>query len=272
MSGVKLRAVSKDSISQQHDLICDTSQNNSLLVINEHLKTIFGLTALVKNEDTQHSTSDPMMPISIVRNDTTASLVSTDGDYTPLQCNSDGRLVTKEEHSTIINSNIAALKKEEDAAHSSGDSGIMSLVVRKDTMATLSSNDGDYTSLQCNNTGALRVESYSKPLRAYESVTTDSNGNNLVMQLDPFESTAGVDVRDYNHYTLVYDSAETTAQMELWVSHNNTSYTLLEKLNPRTMSGGYVYKEANITYSYFRIRNPNDTFKAFSGINVYKST
>lgn len=45
----------------------------------------------------------------------------------------------------------------EDAAHGSGDSGIMALAVRKDAAGTLASADGDYTPLQTDNAGSLRV-------------------------------------------------------------------------------------------------------------------
>lgn len=45
----------------------------------------------------------------------------------------------------------------EDAVHGSGDKGVMALSVRKDSAASLSGTDGDYTPLQVTATGALRV-------------------------------------------------------------------------------------------------------------------
>ena len=45
--------------------------------------------------------------------------------------------------------------KAEDAAHSSGDTGIMSLAVRNDDVAALSGTDGDYSPLQVNAAGSL---------------------------------------------------------------------------------------------------------------------
>ena len=45
--------------------------------------------------------------------------------------------------------------KAEDAAHSSGDAGIMSLAVRNDDVAALSGTDGDYSPLQVNAAGSL---------------------------------------------------------------------------------------------------------------------
>lgn len=55
--------------------------------------------------------------------------------------------------------------KAEDAAHSSGDSGIMALAVRKDTAAALADSDGDYTPLVTDASGRLHVtDSGASPL------------------------------------------------------------------------------------------------------------
>lgn len=47
------------------------------------------------------------------------------------------------------------LGKAEDAAHSSGDVGVMSLGVRNDTMSALTSTDGDYSPISVTSTGRL---------------------------------------------------------------------------------------------------------------------
>ena len=47
------------------------------------------------------------------------------------------------------------LGKAEDAAHSSGDTGVMSLAVRNDDVAALGGADGDYSPLQVNAAGSL---------------------------------------------------------------------------------------------------------------------
>jgi hypothetical protein len=49
------------------------------------------------------------------------------------------------------------LGKAEDAAHASGDVGVMSLAVRADAAASIAGTDGDYTPLQVDANGALRV-------------------------------------------------------------------------------------------------------------------
>ena len=51
----------------------------------------------------------------------------------------------------------ADLGKAEDAVHASGDLGVMALVVRKDAATGLSNTDGDYTPLQVDANGYLRV-------------------------------------------------------------------------------------------------------------------
>lgn len=49
------------------------------------------------------------------------------------------------------------LGKAEDAAHTSGDTGVMALAVRRDADTTLGATDGDYAPLQVNATGSLKV-------------------------------------------------------------------------------------------------------------------
>lgn len=50
-----------------------------------------------------------------------------------------------------------ALGKAEDAAHASGDTGVLSLAVRNDAGSALAGTDADYIPLTTDNTGALRV-------------------------------------------------------------------------------------------------------------------
>jgi len=56
---------------------------------------------------------------------------------------------------TSIDATLTALSKAEDAAHASGDQGVMGLAVRNDTLASLADTDGDYTPLQVDADGAL---------------------------------------------------------------------------------------------------------------------
>lgn len=56
-----------------------------------------------------------------------------------------------------IESELQGLSHLEDAAHTSGDAGMMSLAVRNDTLASLVDTDGDYAPLQVDADGALYV-------------------------------------------------------------------------------------------------------------------
>ena len=64
--------------------------------------------------------------------------------------------------------------KAEDAAHSSGDKGIMALAVRKDTAAALAGTDGDYIPLIVDSTGRLHVNTGTTASTAAGDVANDS--------------------------------------------------------------------------------------------------
>jgi hypothetical protein len=59
--------------------------------------------------------------------------------------------------SVVPGTAATSLGKAEDAAHSSGDTGVMSLAVRLDSAASFADTDGDYAPLQLDSAGALRV-------------------------------------------------------------------------------------------------------------------
>lgn len=65
------------------------------------------------------------------------------------------------------------LGKAEDAVHASGDTGVMALAVRNDTLAALGSSDGDYAPLQVDANGALFVNTSTLTAR---DRTTDNVG------------------------------------------------------------------------------------------------
>lgn len=60
---------------------------------------------------------------------------------------------------TLLTVGASSLTKAEDAAHASGDAGIMALAVRRDTAAASSGTTGDYEPLQTDSTGYLRTTS-----------------------------------------------------------------------------------------------------------------
>lgn len=82
----------------------------------------------------------------------------------------------------------ANLGKAEDAAHSSGDVGVMGLGVRNDTRGTLAGTDLDYAPLQLNSSGDLRADIASLG----GSVTTTGSG---VVGTGTLRVTQATDVR-----------------------------------------------------------------------------
>jgi len=111
-------------------------------------------TELGQAEDTAHTSGDFGAMALAVRNDSEGSLVDTDGDYAPLQVDSLGRLRVVGD---LDISNLS--EKNEDAAHSSGDTGDYVLAVRADARPTNANTDadGDYASFFVNGSGELYV-------------------------------------------------------------------------------------------------------------------
>lgn len=107
-------------------------------------------------EDTAHTSGDYGAMALVVRSDAGGSLVSADGDYSPLQVDSTGRLRVLADLTTSFDFTYA-----EDSAHTSGDIGGFMLLVRQDTLAISTSADGDYGAFKSNNLGELYVKDTS---------------------------------------------------------------------------------------------------------------
>jgi len=141
-------------------------------------------------EDNPHASGDTGTVALVVRRDTPISSSNLDGDYSVLSVNSVGRLYTSATidsalpagsnaiGSVSINAALptgtntvgsiasvttsitpgtaaANLGKAEDAVHTSGDTGVLSLAVRRDSVASGTSADGDYATLNVNSSGRL---------------------------------------------------------------------------------------------------------------------
>ncbi len=108
-------------------------------------------------EDLAHTTADSMTFVAAIRRDTTPSSSSTTaGDYSALNVDANGRLYT---NTVLYDAAGAALSlasdKAEDSVHTTADTGPFVLAVRRDTLASSSSVDGEYVSFNTNATGAL---------------------------------------------------------------------------------------------------------------------
>lgn len=105
-------------------------------------------------EDSAHASGDVGLFSLAVRRDTRSSGTSADGDYGSFNVNSVGELWVKD---ADVLAALTAFSKAEDAAHSSGDTGIHALAVRKDAQGTNTSADGDYASLLTWSEGSLKT-------------------------------------------------------------------------------------------------------------------
>lgn len=110
-------------------------------------------TELGQTEDTAHSSGNTGAMVLAVRNDTEGTLVDADGDYAPLQVDSSGRLRVIADVDVGIDA-----EKNEDDAHSSGDTGNFVLAVRQDTLAASTDTDGDYAAFKVDSVGSLYVK------------------------------------------------------------------------------------------------------------------
>ena len=80
--------------------------------------------------------------------------------------------------SLVPGTGATSLGKAEDAAHTTGDTGVMGLAVRNDTLAALAGTDGDYSPLQVNASGALYVQQGAALDCSGATVTVDLGSNN----------------------------------------------------------------------------------------------
>ncbi len=76
----------------------------------------------------------------------------------------------------------ANLGKAEDAAHASGDTGVMALAVRKDTAAALAGTDGDYAALEVDANGRLHVLNlpFERTITVVTGTAASSGDNSLI--------------------------------------------------------------------------------------------
>lgn len=118
------------------------------------------------NVDTAAGATQIGVPALTVRDDALATLTEADGDLSLARVNARGALwvaldATVAQNITIIantpGTGAANLGKAEDAAHGSGDTGVMMLAVRNDAGTALAGTTGDYIPMSTDSSGALRV-------------------------------------------------------------------------------------------------------------------
>lgn len=184
------------------------------------------LRSFVQTEDVAHGTGDRGIMSLLVRNDTLASLVSLDGDYSPGQVNAAGALYVDISDQPLAagTNNIgdvdvlslpaipagsntigevtigaattaaADLAKAESAVHASGDVGILALAVRDDTPVGLAA-DGEYIPFTVDALGRLHTTdpnsgsgSPTNPVNNYQTSASLAAGSEV--DLDTPEAAA----------------------------------------------------------------------------------
>jgi len=140
------------------------------------------------DEDSAATSGDAGDFVLTVRQDTLAASTDTDGDYAAFKSNATGELYVTD---ATVRTDLASLLLEvqnlsfaEDSAHVSGDVGTMPLAVRNDAGGTMVSADGDYSPLQVNDTGELRIAgSFSMSCPNNSVVNTATAVNNTATDL-----------------------------------------------------------------------------------------
>ncbi len=118
-------------------------------------------------EDAAHASGDLGVMGLAVRNDAGTSLVSADGDYSPLSLDANGNLRVSGALTVDEAGDYA-----EDSAHSSGDVGYFMLGVRNDNQATtMTSATGDYASFSVDDRGAMYVKDVAAKTNLQQIVT-----------------------------------------------------------------------------------------------------
>jgi hypothetical protein len=166
------------------------------------------------------------------------------GDFIPVQSTAGGNLkVAIEEADT----SATGLAKAEDAVHSSGDVGVMSLGVRNDVLAALVDTDGDYASLQLNDIGALWTHHAPNDIDAGNSTTTPINANIT------FTGT-GVDVLDSAAVAVTIDASHDSAVdgMQFQFSTDNVNWDVVHSFTYTAANGGRIFQLGAHT-RYFRV-------------------
>lgn len=131
-------------------------------------------------EDSAHTSGDYGSMALVVRNDAGGSLVSADGDYSPLQVDSSGRLRVLADLTASFDFTYA-----EDSAFTDGDVGAFVLAVRQDTLASSTSATGDYGAFKQTALGELYVHDAS----ANTTLTSiDTSLNNIETDVAAIET------------------------------------------------------------------------------------
>lgn len=133
------------------------------------------IAGVVKAEDAAHVSGDTGVPALAVRNDALATtFTNANGDYSPIATNSTGAVFIATT-SLVPGTGATNLGKAEDAAHTSGDTGIQALGVRNDTLADVTSASGDYSQQSTDIKGRVITTTAPRTLKLAQQTTITSS-------------------------------------------------------------------------------------------------
>ena len=138
------------------------------------------------------------------------------------------------------------LGKAEDAAHTTGDTGVMALAVRNDALAALAGTDGDYAPLQVDADGALYVHD--------ANLVSTSNSTTATLANDATYTGTGEDVSQYAAVTVTMDASHDSAASGLSVEFSTDSTNWDDTYTwTYTAADGARRFQFPITAQYFRV-------------------
>jgi hypothetical protein len=186
-------------------------------------------------EDSAHSSGDIGIMGLAVRNDAGTSLVSADGDYSPLSVDATGAL--RIVGSIVVNE---AGDYAEDSAHSSGDFGYFNLAVRNDAQSTtLTSATGDYSGFAVDDKGAMFVKDIANKSNLQQVVTVGTSA--VALPASPLANRSSMFVQMLSGGDLYLGSATVT-------NSGSTRGFMIGK-------GGYVTIDAGPANAVYGIAN-----------------
>lgn len=170
----------------------------------------------IRQEDQPFGGGETVMMSGMIRQDTPTNNTSADSDVQPLKGNNLGALWVAVD-STAQVSAASGLLKAEDAAHGSGDAGVVMLARRKTSPAVSSGADGDYSTLDVNDSGAL----WTTPIANVGGGYSKANWNAQTTTVREVKGTAG---KLHGYY--FYNPNSSVAYVQLFDVASATSVTL----------------------------------------------
>ena len=206
-------------------------------------------TALVTTAGSQNVLDDNSAAILV---DTT----SIDGKITA--CNTGAVVVSS---GAITETNLTSLSKEEDAAHSSGDKGIMALTVRSDDLNSATTADGDYQPLLSNENGILRTQA-QQHLDIVECNSTDGwtvLGNDTINLATTTNHVCGALALEFDKV----DGADNTVFAGIQKTISSISLSPYHKGGGFFLWATYLSDVTNVDYLFFRLGTDSSNYNEF---------